>query len=426
MAVRISVAAEGGAATVRVAGRLDAEAAGHLAGQLDEVLAEGLREVLIDLTDVTYLSTPATTLLRRRADDFMELRGELRIVAVAPTVLAVLRDAGLGRRLVALEDDAIQDGATSWQPRLSLDQTFDGWRAPVAGTTRGRYESTPLDEHGTLRCDLVGDPDAAIGPPRAGSGAVLPFGGRAFGLGLGAIGTTLDEARHRAGELIGLPAFVACTPTEGQRVPDAQAGTDLFPRAALFSGLRCEGHFRALVRFQPLPDTDAVPLAEVLMACLHVTKSSVVGVVIAAQVGAMLTATRRLSPAMHAGPASFAPRAMADWISFTPEPAWSGTTVLLAGVASRHRIAALAPQLRPFGDPAGLHGHLHALFVPFQPLPSRTVTVRDVAHQLTEGQRLLGVAHALFDPAREAEGRGNTLVRGLAWTAPIDEFGTLG
>ena len=77
----------GSSALVRLTGRLDGEWSRHLSDTLDELPRDGLRSVVLDMSQVEYVSTPGLSVLGQRYRDFSALRGELRITSPSPAVL---------------------------------------------------------------------------------------------------------------------------------------------------------------------------------------------------------------------------------------------------------------------------------------------------------------------------------------------------
>ncbi len=68
-----------GGAVVRLEGRLDAEGALELEDILAQFLREGVRTATIDMSRVSYMSTPALQVLARGGHEFATVKGELRV-----------------------------------------------------------------------------------------------------------------------------------------------------------------------------------------------------------------------------------------------------------------------------------------------------------------------------------------------------------
>jgi anti-anti-sigma factor len=408
----IETTRDGGSAVLRVAGRLDREGAEHLSQSLEELLREGVRSVAIDLATVTYLSSAAATVLSRWHQELAALRGEVRLTSLPPAVRESLAILGWDSRF---ETNAGSEPGP-------VDLRLSSWQMSATIARSGEYQMSACVPDGTLRCRLHGHPDwlthVPLGPDDCD---VVALPANAFGLGLGAIGGGYDDCRDRLGELLAVAGCVAHFPNDGARMADYLVGDgEVAPRAVLASGLTCEGAFSKLVRFSTKPDVDAVPLSEVAGVCLDAVGGTVAGVVIAAETLGLSGARIRRSPAAPgASPLEFEVAALREWLSFTPERASALTTTLVAGVVARTPEGPLAAHLRPFGSSGNLYGHFHAAVFSYRPLPQRTVELGVLARGLFKDHQLRDVLHLVWDDRGEDGVAESTIVRGVAWVAPV-------
>ncbi|HYL30246.1 MAG TPA: STAS domain-containing protein [Gemmatimonadales bacterium] len=395
---------------MRLAGRLDGESAEQLSETLDRLLREGQRSVLLDMGDVTYLSSPGTQVLNRMQQEFASLRGELRVGAPSPVVLDALSLAELKSKLVV----AGGDSETIHRMRAStalraMDLTRDAWRSPISLPFRGSYEVTCRDPGGALACRVYEKP-----------ARVVPFPETAFGLGVGALGAATGDCAARFGELVAAAGAVVYLPTEGGQVPDFDLGLGgRPPTAVLASGLVCDGEFSQLARFSTQPDAEAVPLGELARVCLDAVGGDTVGIVMLAETAGLVGAWLRRSPGAEGAGIVFDVEGIREWLGTTPEPAHEGTAALVVGVASRAPDPALAPALRPLGDSPGLVGHFHAVAFTYRPVPQRTVALRVLVTKLFTQQRVRGLLHLLSDDRGGAGAGESNFRRGLCWAAPV-------
>jgi anti-anti-sigma factor len=412
--MKIDAAREGGSATLRLTGRLDRESSEHLSHALEDLLQEGVRSLTLDLSEVTYASTPATRVLARWQEELAVLRGEVRLTSMHPALREMLVMAGWDSRFGAA--GSTDSGLTA------LRQS--SWYSRSGSTTSGQYQTSACTPEGTLSCRLHGHPAqlAQAAPEAADCRAVtLPTG--SFGVGLGAIGRTFEDCRDRFGELVAVSGCVAYYPSDGARMADYVVGTErLPPPAVLASGLTCHGGFSKLVRFSTHPEAEAVPLSELATICLEAAGSDIAGLVIAGETAGLSGARIRRSPgASGAAPLAFELPAVRDWLSFAPERTHSATTALIAGVVARKPTGPLAAHLRPLGE-TGIHAHLHAAVFSYRPLPQRTVELGDLITGLFEHHELRDVLHLLRDDRGDAGVRESALLRGVGWVGPITQL----
>ena len=414
----------GSSALVRLTGRLDGEWSRHLADTLDELLRDGLRSVVLDMSQVDYISTPGVQVLSQRYRDFSLLRGELRVASPSPAVLQALTTAGLLDQLLLLPgDERVAGGAgrpSALMARPASEFTGDSWHVPSATGPAGQYEISRRHLAGELACRVVGRPDGLAAGQREEDCRTISFTSSTFGLGIGAIGETFDETSPRFGELIGVAGTVAYLPTDGALVPDYLSATaHSAPAAVMGSGLVFDGTFTNLIRFRTQPGTASVPLAELAGVALATSTEEVAGLVVAAEATELVTTALRRSPAAVDAPAALDAAAMREWLAFSPERTQARRAVVVAGVVARQAPAALAGFLRPLTPSHDLVGHFHAMVFPYRPVPQRAVALRAIVEKLVESQSLRSVGHLVFDDRGPESAGENALLRGLCWTARV-------
>jgi len=99
--MNIATTHDGAGAVVRLSGRLDGEAALQMADALERLMREGRRAVLLDMSGVTYLSSPGALALQQAHQDYASARGELRVVSPSREAAEALTLAELLPRLLA-------------------------------------------------------------------------------------------------------------------------------------------------------------------------------------------------------------------------------------------------------------------------------------------------------------------------------------
>ena len=407
--MKIDTDRDGGSAMLRLEGRLDREWAERLSDTIEDLLQEGVRSLDIDFAGVSYVSTAATRVLARWREELAVLRGDVRLVALSPSVRELLAAAGW---------DAPAGAGT--RPSLaSLRRS--SWHSPLEFTRCGQYEVSSSATAGTLECRLHGDPDRLVRAPYGPddcSGISLPAEG--FGLGLGAIGRSYEESHQRVGEMVGVAGCLACYPSDGARLPDYLVGDGgLDPRAVVASGLTCTGRFARLLRFSTKPESEEVPLSELAAVALDAAGGKLAGMVIAGEAAGVVGARLRKSPADAGAPLQFEVPAVRDWLSFAPERIHAMTTTLIAGVVGRAPQGPVAAHLRPLDATGELFGHFHAAVFSYHPLPQRTVELATLVRGLFDNHQLRDVVHLLWDERGEAGVGETALVRGVGWAAPI-------
>jgi anti-anti-sigma factor len=419
--MNISTTPDGAATVVNLAGRLDGEGALQVAETLERLLRDGRRSVVLDMSGVSYLSSPGTQALQQAHQDYTSARGELRVASPSPEAAEALALADLLPKLLILPGAPDARSASS-----QLEITRDDWRSPTALAPRGLFEVSSREPAAELSCHVHGRPDAGVrGWIESTDYSTFEFPEASFGLGIGALGEGRTEAGPRLGEIVAAGGAVAHLPTLGVQVPDFDVGLGGHaPKVVLVSGLVCRGRFSLLQRFSSPSEPEPVPLSELAGAALDAVGKETAGIVMVAEAAGLVGAWLRHSPGTILSRMQLDVQGVRDWLGTTPQPTHQGTTVLMAGVVSRRPDDVLAPRLRPVAAGSDLVGHFHAVVFTYRPVPQRTVVLRTLVTRLFAQQRVRGVLHLLGDDRGAAGAGQSSFRRGLCWTGPVTRVTT--
>ena len=386
---------------LRLAGRLDNHWSQPLDDALEEGMREGARHVRLDLSGVTYLSSAAAAVLMKRHRDADALLGSFKIAEASERVRETLR-------LMALEDPLFGTSRTdvSRQKTLSIPLPVESERAT--------YESRTLKET-QARCAVVGDPSMR------GQSKSIGIHRDSFVLGVGAFGASHDECRDFFGEFVAAAGCAAFMPTDGTTTPDYMLRSNAFvPEVQAVYAIVFRGSPSHQLRFEANTPDAAVPLSEIVRACVSLAGTTHVGIVMEAEVAGLVCARLRRSPGRDDA-VRFDFPTVREWFSFTPEREFARFSSLVVGVASSDPSASLAPFLRPISD--DYHGHFHAAVTAFRSLPRGKLEIADIIPESFQPRGVLSVVHLLRD-ARAIEGAGESeFQRGACWVFPIAEGG---
>src|SRR3954452_8098704 len=86
-------------AEVALIGKLDSSWSLYLSDRLDEVVRTGVREVRVDMSGVSYLSSNGIALLVRYHREMRQIGGSFRIVADSEAIGPVLKLTGVAKLL---------------------------------------------------------------------------------------------------------------------------------------------------------------------------------------------------------------------------------------------------------------------------------------------------------------------------------------
>ena len=423
--MQISKRTAGKVVEFRVEGRLDGYWADHLAAAVDQEIRQGAHHIQADLSQVAFLSSAGIGVLVRFYKDLQSIRGSFAVSNCSRNVLKILELSKLKDLLVAkkaLAIDAEQSSATEGSTATPVEHIQHSGVA---------YEIYILEPEASLECRQIGNPRLleCCGFEEEHC-RMMEFPESSFAIGLGALGEHFADCKDRFGEFISAAGAVAYQPTDGTNVPDFLVGGGIsLPEVQVCYAIACHGAkaqpFRNLIRFEAQKNGAPVRLSQLLERCLDFSNAQQIGVVMIAESAGLIGAALRRSPVTPASTASesapFAFPRIRDWLSFTAEPAFSRSVVLIAGIAIQGDAAAVTQVVRPFPSPPtlSLSGHLHAAAFSYRPIQKGEIQLKSSIRTLFERQTLEGILHLLSD-SRVISGSGESeLIRGACWVAPI-------
>ncbi|MFN0056425.1 MAG: STAS domain-containing protein [Planctomycetales bacterium] len=414
--MQISTELQGQLVEMRVAGRLDNEWSGRLTEAIDEAVRDGSHSVLLDLTEVDYLSSAGISALVRAHKQFEEIHGRFGVGHASAIVLEIIQSTGLARLLLCDPNEMRRKAGGTQATIQPLTRIAAQW-----GTALDVYE---LEKGASHVCELFGDPTRL--PLReyvADDCRSVEFPPDALGLGLGALARDFADGQQRLGEFLAVSGAVAQRPTSGGNRPDYQLHLGTFvPQVQVAYGLRCRGGFRRLFRFDAIEEQSRIPLSGLLDECLQLAESDLASVVLVGESAGLVGAALRRSPAQSTveQDAKFEHPEVRNWLSYSPESLFPHAVALAVGVAARSARGPLGPLLRPLDRQGRVYGHMHAAVFSYRPFKKRKLDLEQTVSALFETEELQSVLHLLQDD-REPSPRESQFVRGACWIAPISE-----
>ncbi len=183
-------------------------------------------------------------------------------------------------------------------------------------------------------------------------------------------------------------------------------------------GLSAKGSFTSLLRFEANDEDRRIGITELMQTALEASGANAAVVVAVTETAGLVGATLRQSPTSDTHEERFRFPQIREWLSFTSERSFRGTTSLIVGVIAKPGTPFDA-LLRPLASGSDLIGHLHAAVFPYRPLRKGRIDLKPAVTSLFDGQSLQSVLHLISDP-RGFNGAGESeLYRGAVWIAPI-------
>jgi len=395
----------GDALEVKVKGRLDNYWTEHLRGNLEEVIRGGAHGIRLNLSEISFLSSAGVGLLVKFHTQLKGIGGSFVITSPSERVKQVLDLCRLSTILLAQATPAAPPVHKAEVRRFS--------------SPAGSFEVMECSPGKALVCERIGDPGllkgCRFGPADCQTVAFPPS---TFGLGLGAFGNGFEDAQTRFGEFLAVGGSAAYLPTDGTNVPDFMVSSGkLVPEMNVLYGLRCEGGFTHLMRFETSSAEGPISLAELVRTALEISGAPAIGMVMVVESAGLVGAALRRSPTVAAGvhDAPFKYPEVRSWLSFSMERLYSRSLALVSGAAASSECAPLAPLLRPLGAEAWPQGHFHAAAFSYRPLQKGSIDLETTVTTLFETETLQGVLHLLTDDRVAAGPQQSEFVRGACW-----------
>lgn len=407
-------------AELHLRGFLDSTWADHLNSAIDQVIRAGSHRLILNLSEVTYLSSAGISVLLHAHEKLEAIHGLFGVCAPSPQVRQILKLTGLEQRLIC-DPETIRRAQTM---TMSFASSPSGVRSESRDSVD--FEIYSLPAGAPLECTIFGHPERLSNLEFAEErGHRLKFDNDMFGLGAGALGETFAECRDRCGEFLGIAGAVAQLPAREGSMPDYQVAREAFvPEVHALYGISGRGTFSSLIRFESNQPGGAVSLASLVGHLLNVTATPLAGIAFVAETIGLVGAALRRSPAI-AGRESriFQHPEIREWLSYSPQRVFPHSLTLIVGIVADTTACEipdeLAPFLRPLDGTKKLVGHLHAVAFPYRPIKKRTLDLGQTVAMLFESENPLGVLHLLRD-GREISGAGDSeFVSGACWLAPI-------
>jgi anti-anti-sigma factor len=400
----------GDALEVRAKGRIDNYWTEHLHKNLDEFIRGGAHVIRLNLSEIVYLSSAGVGMLVLVFRQLKDIGGMLIIANPSDRVKQVLDLCGLTPILLNVQAPVAAESRKAEVRRFS---------SPTASFEIIEYGATE-----PLKMELIGNPEPLQSCSfEAKDCRTIKFPAATFGLGLGAFGHSFEDSQSRFGEFLAVGGSAAYLPTDGTNVPDYMVSSgDLVPEVNVLYGLRCEGGFTHLLRFEAVAAESPVVLSHLVSTALEAADAQSAGIVMVAESAGLVGAALRRSPAMAAAAngSPFQYPAVRTWLSFSTERLHSRSLALISGFATHKPTGPMASMLRKIGDEGSPTGHFHAAAFSYRPLKKGEIDLQATVSTLFETETLQGVLHLLTDD-RQAGPQQSEFVRGACWISAMTE-----
>ncbi len=397
---------------VKVRGRLDNYWTEHLQRNIEEVIRGGAHVIWLNLSEVSYLSSAGVGLLVKFHRQLKGIGGNFAITHPSEHVKLIV--------------DLCRLSAILFSEKAPSAPALRKAEVRRFSSPAGLFEVLECMPEKPLLCQRIGNAELFKGCRFAPQECrTVKFPQTTFGFGLGAFGHGYEDAQSRFGEFLAVGGSAAYLPTDGTNVPDFMVSSgDLVPEMNMLYGVRCEGGFTHLLRFEATSATSSISLTELVQAAMECLGTQTIGMVMVAESAGMVGAALRRSPAA-AGEQKHTPfhyPEVRTWLSFSMERLYSRSLALVTGIVAGSACPPLASLLRPLRRNTALTGHFHAAAFSYRPLQKGEIDLKTTVTSLFETESLQGVLHLLTDNREAAGPQESEFVRGACWISAAAEI----
>jgi anti-anti-sigma factor len=379
-------------------GRLDATWADFFKEALLTHIRAGEHQIVVNAAKLTFLSSLGIRAMMVVYKKLTAVSGSFQIIHAEGMVKDTLNASGLG---IWLSDEALEIAPED---------------APSAEYRTVEYFE--LEAAAALRVEKI-NAWAPWAPIQENQCAGIRFNVNSFGLGIGAAGASMQQARNYLGEFVAAGGQVAIQPPDEYGRPDCLLTEQAFiPELYSIQSWIARGNMAGIIRFRSGPDTPVFNLSTLISEAALKIKEESFGIAIIGEIEGLVGAQLIRSPGKLTDRAELSSTDMKDWLSFCGERSFNRELAVVTGVVTR----SLSDEwngLSPLTESRDLYGHFHAAVFPYQFLPNGPLSFPETARQIFEGPPPKAVMHLISDE-RPGIGIGESaLYHGACWFAPI-------
>jgi len=391
-------------------GRLDASWAGHLDDYLNNLVREGSHRIILNMSEVHYLSSAGIRILVNQYKKTQFIGGLFVLEAMSAQVSEVLEMVGM-KGMLTLGDKKEENPEQAESQHMFIKQF--------------QFDNEVLsDEWMTIH--LEGDPTLTQSSRyTAADNRQIKFSANHYGLGIGAIGDGFDDCSSRYGEFLAIGEALVYKPSDGAKVPDFALKTGRFePEIHALYSLQAKGLFSNRLSFNPIVADNSIDMEDLVEGLAQISGQQQFVFLMIAEIDGMVGVSLAASPVN--GKRLFEFPGVREFVNFTTEPAYAKMLSVTLGFFARNPDSTLKQYLRPIASGSTNYIHAHSAVFPYQALPQQERIANKLVMQLFENNIPIDVLHLMND-SREVVGLGDsTFKHGIAWLGKLNNSKTTG
>jgi anti-anti-sigma factor len=316
---------------VTARGRIDALSASEIQKVFQQLILEGGRILLADLSQVNYISSAGLRIFIITQKELKKVGGEILLSGLTPQVFDVFKVSGFDQLFRTVS------GPDGIEALAGVNQEGAPGRQVKTDQVSIEYIETDAPA-GSLF--LIGSTDKMENAAYTGKDVVaVPTSQMRWGCGLAALGNCFDDYQNLFGEAMVINANFFYYPAVRHPSVDFMLGAHADPAAAykFLHGFGVNGDYRYLLSFK---SENGVPdLASLINNFLAISKTNLIGVTLLAESKGIWGMNIKRPPILEQQPdkpeSIFESRRFPDWFDFPVEPAYAGAVVAATGIAVR-------------------------------------------------------------------------------------------
>jgi anti-anti-sigma factor len=321
-------------------GRLDGFGSGILESSIRDAVQDDDRSIVIDLGGVDYLSSAgirvllanskmlkkrggvlALTQVQKYPAQVLDMAGFSSVFSMYPTV----EEAVLASRRSEERDDLLLDIMAETKETASLKYSIE------PGSTTPAILEVVGDLEDVLHARLVNDKVQSMN-----------FAHTDYALGLGAMGSSIDDALPLMGEMVVLHSSIVWLPTDGHDIPDFFTPLKDSDEVKIYTGyaITLHGNFHEYLTIEP-KSPEGMTLAEIFREIFMLAKErkkpgSVIAVAMWGICAGLESSGIKKAPIAGSAPPGggsiLDPENFDEWMAYNSKPKYHGDTMVSFGI----------------------------------------------------------------------------------------------
>jgi len=386
-----------GVVTLQIIGRIDSLTSQTVQQYLENLTESGKRKIVIDFTQINYISSAGLRILLLFQKQLKKVDGEIILCNLSPAIADVLRMSGfinLFRILTSLDE------INTLQIKLEGDAAAK--LLTKDGIAIEYFSPDAAPGHLTLIGSQEKMADSTYGPNDL---QTVKADELQFGLGFAALGDDYESTKNLFGEAVIIQGSLFYFPAVRRPVVDYMliSEEDSNIEYKFFFGINLTGNFSRIAAFEC--QEGLVDLRQLVAIITELSPAKAMGVVLIAESKGLLGMYLKRVPLSENKPDNgltiYSPENFAEWMDFPVEPTDFNKTAIGCGlvVPKKDAVPDVISHLLP--DQSNIH--LHAAIFERGPLNKKAANFQQELKRITSESEVSKVIHIL-DGSRFSSG----------------------